>query len=178
MNDLAQSRDVAMELYRSGRFEEAAEQFGQAYQAHLAQGDWAAAARAANNRGVCLRQAAQFDEAEKAFGEARAIFQQHGDLSGAAQTMGNLATLYESRGNEARAIELYRETAKLLEQCNEPNLSRDTWLALGRLRLRRREWPLAFAAYEMGLSTATELTATQRALRALLKIARRVVWKQ
>ncbi len=175
MSNAIQLREGAMELFRSGRFEDAAVSFGQAHQAYLAQGDLAAAARALNDRGVCLRQAAQFDESERTLLEARAIFQKIGDVAGEAQSLGNLGALYESRHNDAKAIELYRETTALLEKCDAPNLSRDTWLALGRLRLRRREWLPALAAYDMGLSNATQLNASQRALRILLKMTRRLI---
>lgn len=174
MGEIIQLKDQAMELYRAGRFEEAAQQLAQASQAHVAQGDLAAAARALNDQGVCLRQAARFEEAEKVLAEARAMFQKIGDVCGEAQTLGNLGALYESRHDDAKAIEFYRETTVLLEKCDEPNLSRDTWMALGRLRLRRREWLPAMAAYDMGLSNTARLTTAQRVLRVLLKITRRM----
>ncbi len=175
MGELIQFQDRAAELYRAGRYEESADNFGQVARAHLAQGNWAEAAKALNNQGVCLRQAARFEEAEKALLEARDLFQKNNDVCGQAQTLGNLGALCESRHDDARAIELYREATALLEKCSEPNLTRDTWLALARLRLRRREWLPAMAAYDMGLSSATQLSATQRALRALLKVARRML---
>jgi tetratricopeptide (TPR) repeat protein len=175
MSNAIQLRDNAMELFRAARFEDAAASFGQAHQAYVAQGDWAAAAKSLNDQGVCLRQSAQFEESERVLLEARAIFQKIGDVCGEAQAVGNLGALCESRHQDAQAIELYRETTALLEKCDEPNLSRDTWLALGRLRLRRREWLPALAAYDMGLSSATHLNASQRALRILLKMTRRLI---
>ncbi len=170
MGDVIPVQDQAMELYRAGRFEEAAGHWQQVYQASLAGGDLAAAARALNDQGVCWRQAARFDEAEQALSEARAIFQKLGDVCGEAQVVGNLAALYESRHKDARAIDLYREAIALLDRCGEPTLSRETWMALGRLRLRRREWWPAFAAYEMSLSDTAQLTVAQRALRGLLRV--------
>jgi tetratricopeptide (TPR) repeat protein len=174
MDNAIQLKEHGTELFRAGRFEEAADQFQQAYHAYLAAGDLVAAGRACNDQGVCWRQAARFDEAEKCLLAARSLFKKAGDLGSEAQALGNLAALYESRKDDVRAIELYRETAKLLEGCNEANLSRDTWLALARLRLRRREWLPAIAAYDEGLSQATQLSASQRALRVLLRMARRV----
>ncbi|MGH2592386.1 MAG: hypothetical protein ACRDGG_02615, partial [Anaerolineae bacterium] len=51
-----------MQLYRDGRFEEAAARFAEAQADFAAQGNANDAAEAANNRGVCWRQAARWDE--------------------------------------------------------------------------------------------------------------------
>ncbi|MBN1890571.1 MAG: tetratricopeptide repeat protein [Thermoflexales bacterium] len=175
MIDTVQLREQGLALFRQGRFEEAATHLAEACQAYTAQGDWAAAAEALNDQGVCLRQAGRLEEAEKALLEARGLFQKTANARGEAGALGNLGAVYESLGQEAKAIGLYRESIGLLEECGEQAMARDTWLALGRLRLRKHQWLPALAAYDMGLEDAKDLSASQRTLRTLLRFTRRII---
>jgi tetratricopeptide (TPR) repeat protein len=168
-------REEGLALFRQGRFEEAAAHLAEAGQSYMAQSDLTAAAEAFNDQGVCLRQAGRLDEAEHALLEARDLFQKTGNARGEAGALGNLGAVYESLGQEPKAIGLYRESIGLLEECGEQAMARDTWMALGRLRLRKRQWLPALAAYDMGLENTKDLSAAQRTLRTLLRFTRRII---
>ena len=56
MNDITQLKEQAMESFRSGQFEQAAEQFQQLYQSYKEQSNLAEAAIALNDRGVPIDQ--------------------------------------------------------------------------------------------------------------------------
>jgi tetratricopeptide (TPR) repeat protein len=101
-------KEAGTKLYRDGQYEEAAAKFAEAQQAFVAADDRLSAAEAANNRGVCWRQAAKWDEATAALDEARGLFQALNDLKGEGQVVGNMAALAESQGQKDRAVELYQ----------------------------------------------------------------------
>lgn len=168
-------KNKGIDHYRAGQFEEAIGVFVQAQQAFLAGGDTAQAAECANNRGVAARQAARLDEAETAFTEARQLFERLGDRKSQGMVVGNLGALAESRDQRERAVTLYKEAIGLFEAAGAADLSAETWRALSRLRMKQRQWFAALGAYDTSLDGVQHLTATQRALRGLLKISRRLM---
>ena len=167
-------KNEGMQLYREGRFEEAAAKFAEAQAAFIAHGNAREAAESANNRGVCWRQAAIGDKARAAFEEARAAFQSLGDVADEGQVIGNLGALADSEGQPDRAAELYGEAIKMLESAGEKDLAQATYAALSRLKMKRGNWMGAITAYESGLEEADRPGAMQRVLRGLLGVTRKL----
>lgn len=160
--------NAGMQLYREGRFEEAAAQFAEAQAGFSAEGNVKDMAEAANNRGVCWRQAARWEEARAAFSEARAVFQSIQNVSGEGQVVGNLGALVDSQGQHAEAAALYEEAIQLLESAGERDLARATYTALSRLKMKQGNWLGALDAYETGLARVEHPSIVQRALKRLL----------
>ncbi len=161
-------------LYREGRYEEAAARFAEAQAAFAAEGRAKDAAEAANNRGVCWRQAARWDEAQAAFGEARAGFQAIGHVAGEGQVVGNLGSLSDSQGQLEQAAAYYDEAITLLESAGEKDLAQATYTALSRLKLKQGNWIGAINAFEGGLSQVDRPSLLQRVLRKFLGVPRKL----
>ncbi len=168
-------KNLGLEHYRAGRFEDAIAAFAQAQQAFVAEADMKQAAETANDRGVAARQAARFDEAEAAFGDARRLFAELGDPAGQGQVVGNLGALAESRNQNDQAASLYKEAIALFETAGATDLQAETWRALSRLRMKQGQWFAALGAYDAGLTGVKHLTPTQSLLRRLLKTSRRLL---
>ncbi len=164
-----------IEHYRAGRFEDAVAAFAHAQQAFLAEGNTQQAAEAANDRGVAARQAARFDVAEAAFTEARRLFDESGDRLSQGQVIGNLGALSESRNQNEQAAAFYKEAIALFDEGGAAGLSGETWHALSRLRMKQGKWFAALGAYDAGLQDIKHPTPTQRLLRRLMQVSRRLM---
>ncbi len=167
-----QLRKQGLELYRSGRFEEAMTAFADARQAFESAGSTREAAESANDRGVAARQAGRLDEAEIAFRQARGLFISLADLKAEGQVTGNLGALAESRRQNDEAAALYKDAVGLLERAGAPDLAAETWRALSRLRMKQGRWFQALGAYEAGMDNLQHLSLRERLLRWLLRILR------
>jgi tetratricopeptide (TPR) repeat protein len=168
MSDEKNLQDAGLKLYRDGQYEEAAAKFIEAQQAYGAANDQVNAAECANNRGVCWRQAAKWDEATAAFTEARSMFQALSDVKGEGQVVGNLAALADSQNDKDRAADLYLESIDLLEKAGAKDLAKDSYTALSRLRLKRRDFMGAIGAYDAGLDEIDKPNVMQRVVRRIL----------
>jgi len=175
MSDADELKSKGLEEYRAGRFEEAIATFAQAQQAFLAQGDTEQAAECANNRGVAARQAARLDEAEAAFTDARQLFDKLGDHRSQGMVVGNLGALAESCNQYDRATAFYKEALEQFEAAGAADLSAETWRALSRMRMKQGQWFAALGAYDASLDSVRRPTVTQRALRSLFKVSRRLM---
>jgi Flp pilus assembly protein TadD len=168
MSDGKALHEEGLKLYRDGQYEAAAAKFAEAQQAYVAATDQPNAAESANNRGVCWRQAAKWDEATAAFTEARSIFQALSDAKGEGQVVGNLGALADSQGDKDRAADLYLESIDLLEKAGAKDLAKDSYTALSRLRLKRRDVMGAISAYDAGLEEIEKPNIMQRMVRKIL----------
>ena len=164
-----------IEHYRAGRFEDAMAAFAHAQQAFLAEGNPQQAAETANDRGVAARQAAHLDVAEAAFTEARRLFDESGDRLSQGQVIGNLGALSESRNQNEQAAAFYKEAIVLFDEVGAADLSGETWRALSRLRMKQGKWLAALGAYDAGLQDVKHPTPTQRLLRRLMRVSRRLM---
>jgi len=163
-----------MQLYRQGHFEEAAARFAEAQSAFATEANVKEMAEAANNRGVCWRQAAHWDEAYAAFGEARAAFQSIQDAAGEGQVVGNLGALADSQSRPDQAITYYEEAIRLLESAGEKDLAQATYTALSRLKMKQGNWLGAIHAYESGLAKMERPGVMQRVLRRFLDVPKKL----
>ncbi len=168
MNNASALKDEGMQLYREGRFEEAAAKFAEAQQAFAAMNDQKEVAECVNNRGVCFRQAAKFDEAVTAFEEARPIFQTLNDSMGEAQVIGNMAALAESKGDAEQAEELYLQAIEMFTRAGAQDYVKDTYTTLSKLKLRRRDIMGAMTAFDAGLEQLDHPNLIERMARKIL----------
>jgi tetratricopeptide (TPR) repeat protein len=168
MSDGKSLQDEGRNLYHSGQYEAAAAKLVEAQQAFVAANDQANAAECANDRGVCWRQAAKWDEATAAFTEARSMFQALSNVKGEGQVVGNMAALADSQNDKDRAAELYLEAIDLLEKAGAKDLAKDTYTALSRLRLKRRDFMGAIGAYDAGIDEIEKPSVMQRVVRKIL----------
>jgi len=175
MSTTGDLKKKGMEHYRAGRFEDAVAAFTHAQQAFLAERNPQQAAETANDRGVAARQAARFDEAESAFTKARKLFDESGDRLSQGQVIGNLGALSESRNQNEQAAAFYKEAIVLFDEAGSADLSGEMWRALSRLRMKQGKWLAALGAYDAGLQDVKHLTPTQRLLRRLMKVSRRLM---
>ena len=169
MSNAGDLKDEGTQLYRDGRYEEAAAKFAEAGQAFAADGKQREAAECVNNRAVCWRQAANWDEATAAFDEARAIFQSLNDPVGEGQVVGNTAALADSRGDKQRAAELYHEAIDLFTQAGAKDYAKDTYTALSRLKLSQRDVAGAMTAFDAGLEQLDKPNLIEKMARKILR---------
>ena len=175
MSTAADLKKKGMEHYRAGRFEDAMAAFAHAHGAFLVEGNLQQAAETANDRGVAARQAARFDEAEAAFTKARRLFDELGDRLSQGQVIGNLGALSESRNQNEQAAAFYTQAIALFDEVGAADLAAETWRALSRLRMKQGKWFAALGAYDAGLQDIKHLTLTQRLLRRLIRVSRRLM---
>ncbi len=168
MSDAQSVKEEGLNLYRAGRYEEAAAKFAEAQQGFANEGDHKEVAECANNRGVCWRQAAKFDEATAAFEEARPLFQALNDLVSEGQVVGNLAALVESQGDKQHAGELYLEAIDLFTKAGAKDYAKDTYTALSKLKLKQRDVVGAMTAFDSGLEQLDKPNLIERMARKII----------
>ena len=168
MSNATAIKEEGLNLFRAGRYEEAAAKFAEAQQLYAGEGNQKEFAECANNRGVCWRQAAKFEEAAAAFEEARPLFQSLDDAVGEGQVVGNLAALVESQGDKQHAAELYLEAIDLFNKAGAKDYAKDTYTALSRLKLKQRDVVGAMTAFDSGLEQLDKPNIIERMARKII----------
>ena len=90
------------------------------------------------------------------------------DLKGEGQVVGNLGALADSQNDKDKAAELYLEAIDLLEKAGAKDLAKDTYTALSRLRLKRRDFMGAISAFDAGIDEIEKPSLMQRVARKIL----------
>jgi tetratricopeptide (TPR) repeat protein len=168
MSNATAIKEEGLNLFRAGRYEEAAAKFAEAQQLYAGEGNQKEFAECANNRGVCWRQAAKFEEAAAAFEEARPLFQSLDDAVGEGQVVGNLAALVESQGDKQHAAELYLEAIDLFNKAGAKDYAKDTYTALSKLKLKQRDVVGAMTAFDSGLEQLDKPNLIERMARKII----------
>lgn len=168
MSTATEIKEEGMNLYRSGRYEEAAAKFAEAQEMFARAGEQKEVAECANNRGVCWRQAAKWEQSSAAFEEARPLFQTLNDLVGEGQVVGNLAALAESQGDEQHAAELYHEAIDLFTRAGAKEYAKDTYTALSKMKLKQRDVMGAMMAFDAGLEQLDKPNLIERMARKII----------
>jgi tetratricopeptide (TPR) repeat protein len=168
MSNATAIKEEGLNLFRAGRYEEAAAKFAEAQQLYAGEGNQKEFAECANNRGVCWRQAAKFEEAAVAFEEARPLFQSLDDAVGEGQVVGNLAALVESQGDKQHAAELYLEAIDLFNKAGAKDYAKDTYTALSKLKLKQRDVVGAMTAFDSGLEQLDKPNVIERMARKII----------
>jgi len=154
-------------LFRKGKLEAALQKLDEALQ--NATEDSQQSAQIYNDQGVVYQKLEDYPAAHKALDEAERIFTTLDDKKGQAQALGNRAALYEAEGSLNEAVELYKESAAMLEAVGENDMAMYVWQAVSRLRTKQGQYIAAIGAYEEGVSKMPKSSFKRKVLERLLK---------
>ncbi len=174
MSTASELQEQGIRLFRQRDYEAAAELFQQAREAYAAASQPDMAAEMEVNLGLVHRALGQHDQALALMQQALQFFRQQGDRRREAQVLGNMGGVYAAQGDTEQAMTCYRQAADTFHELGEDRLYKETLLALGDLQVRQGRIMAGAAAYEVGLEGADDLTPTQRILKGLLGIKRRL----
>lgn len=160
----------AMQAYRQGHLEEAAQGFAAARQAYSEAGDAARAAEMANDLSVTLLRCGRPHQALEAVRGTERFFDELGDRTRAAQAYGNLASALEACGDAVGAEQAYRQAVELFEEAGDPENRARTLTAVSQLQLRRGRPLEAIMNMQSALEHQPRLNWRQRLLRWLLHL--------
>ncbi len=82
--------------------------------------------------------------------------------------------MYAAQGNTEQAMTCYRQAADTFLELGEDELYGQTLLALGDLQMRKGKFMAGAATYEVGLESVKDLSPTQKVLKGLMGIRRRL----
>jgi tetratricopeptide (TPR) repeat protein len=160
---------LALESYRSGRFEESIERFKELRQQYLNEQNPSKAAEIANNLCVVMLAAKQPQMALEAVGDTPQYFISQGDEIHAAQAYGNLASALEACGQISAAKDAYHQAMDLFEKLGDSDNYSSTLQALSHLQLRQGKPLDALSTMQGGLESMPKPRIRDRVLRKLLK---------
>ena len=154
-------------LFRKDKAEEALQKLNEALQ-NTAE-DSRDAAEIYNDLGVVYQKLEDYPAAHQALDEAEALFLELDDRKGQAQVLGNRAALYEAEEQLEEAIATYKESAGMLEEIGESEMSMYVWQAVSRLRTKQGQYIAAIGAYEEGVSNMPKSSFKRKILEQILK---------
>jgi len=126
----------ALDAYKLGAYDDAANGFQAAKREFLDRGDEVNAAEAANNLSVVLIKMDRSHDALEAVIGTPEIFQHAGDIQKEAMALGNLAAALEATGEFKQAEECYVQALTRLDESNDQEARSYILQALSRLQLR------------------------------------------
>lgn len=156
--------------YQRGDFSKAAEFFESAQKAYLERGDAINAAEMANNCSVAFLQSGDGEAARRVVDGTPAIFAQAGDLRRQGMALGNLASALEAIEELDEAVEIYQQSADVLEQAGEDQLRANVMQSLSMLQFRMGKQLQALASMNSGLEGVKHPNPKQSMLKKLLRI--------
>lgn len=156
--------------YQRGDFVAAANFFESARQSYLQREDALNAAEMANNSSVALLQGGDGEAAIRAVEGTAAIFAQAGDLRRQGMALGNLASALEATERLEEALEIYQQSADVLEQAGEDQLRANVMQSLSMLQFRMGKQLQALASMNSGLEGVKHPSPKQSMLKRLLRV--------
>jgi tetratricopeptide (TPR) repeat protein len=166
---------LALNAYREGRLDEAAQAFTTARQAFLAEGDELKAAEMSSSLSVVHLKAERPNEALEAASEPPEVFTRYGEETLAAQAYGNLGSALEACGDLVGAEKAYRQAAELFASLGDSEHHRYTMQSLSRLQLRQGRPLEALSTMQVSLDAQPRLRIRDRLVRWLLKLPNRLL---
>lgn len=167
--------DEAQVAYQRGDYAAAARAYQAVAQSYTTLADHPAAAEMQNNASVAWLKA---NNAKAAFAAAEgtpAIFAEIGDARREGMAWGNLAAALEALHRVPEAIQAYENAVQQLEKCGEREYRAYVFKALSALKLQSGKQIEAMALMGAGLSEIPNLSGSQKLLRRLLAIWRRLL---
>jgi tetratricopeptide (TPR) repeat protein len=160
--------EQGVSLFRQGKYQAALEKFNEALQ--NVQDQPRSMAEIYNDMGVTYKQLENYPAAYQALDKAMQLFTELGDKKGQAQTLGNRASVYEAEGDPEEAVEIYKQSAALLEEIGETEMAMYVWQAISRLRTKQGQYIAAIGAYEEGIENMPEGSFKRKVLQQILKL--------
>ena len=156
--------------FQRGDYLEAAQSFEAARQGYEAQGEILASAEMANNCCVAYLQGEEPEKALKVVEGTDEVFSEAGDLTWQGMALGNFATALEQMDRVDEAIEIYLQSATILEQAGEDKLRANVLQSLSTLQFQEGRQLEALASMQSGIEGVKSPTPQQRVLKRLLNI--------
>lgn len=169
MSDMSTKKlhEEGVALFRKGKFDAALQKLNDALQA--ATDDTRHLAEIYNDMGVVHKELEDYPAAHHALDEAMAHFTTLEDQKGQAQTLGNRAAVYEAEDLPEKAVDTYKESAKMLEEIGENDMAMYVWQAISRLRTKQGQYIAAIGAYEEGVSKMPQASMKRKILEKILR---------
>ncbi len=174
MSDARELQEKGTRLFQKREYEAAAEAFTEARAIYETAGQRDMAAEMTVNIGLVHRALGEHDQAVALMQQALDVFNEMGDQSRAAQVLGNLGGVFAAQGDTEQAMLAYRQAADTFKALGEEKLYGQTLLALGDLQMRSGNIMAGATTYEVGLDSVDNLSATQKVLKGLLGVKRRL----
>lgn len=165
----------AKDLYEQEEYLEAAGVFGGAAESYRAAGDALMAAEMVNNRSVALLMAGEAEEALAAVGDTPTVFAESGDVRRQALALGNRAAALAKLNRKEEAEQTYWDSARLLGEIGENDLRASVLQAISRLQLGGGRYMEALSSMESGLEQTGRLSFSQRILKRLIGIPKKLI---
>jgi tetratricopeptide (TPR) repeat protein len=162
-----QLHQEGINLFRRGNIDDAQKKLAQALE-HVGE-DTRKAAEIHNDLGVIYKQLEDYPAAHHALDEALSLFEKLDDKKGQAQTFGNRAAVLEAEGRLEEAVDLYKQSANLLEELGESEMAMYAWQAVSKLRTKQGQYIAAIGAYEEGVSNMPKRSFKRKVLEQILK---------
>ena len=167
----------AKDLYRAGKFKQAAEGFSQAAAFYLDKGEKLLAAEMRNNQSVALLKSKKPHLALEAVQGTDQVFLEAGDLLKQGMALANQATALQEMGEKQKAIDDFNRAAEIFQQNGEKEMYLQTKQSVSALKMKTRNVIGALFSMQEGLDELEKPNLRQRLLRSLLKIPQNLINK-
>jgi len=167
----------AKDLYRAGKFQQAADGFSQAAALYLDKGEIQLAAEMRNNQSVALLKSKKPRLALEAVQGTEEIFQEAGDHLKQGMALANQATAYRDMGEKQKAIDDFNRAAEIFKISGEKEMYLQTMQSISALKMRTRNIIGALFSMQEGLDELEKPNLRQKLLRNLLKIPQNLINK-
>jgi tetratricopeptide (TPR) repeat protein len=167
--------DEAQQAYQRGDYAAAAQTYLAAAQSFDALQDRLTAAEMRNNASVAWLKANRAAAALTAVDGTPAVFAEAKDIRREGIAWGNLASAMEANKRIPEACQAYEKSIELLESCGEREFCAYANKSLAALKLRTGQQIEALARMDAGLSDLPQLSASQKLLKRLLSLRRRIL---
>lgn len=173
-NTPQQHQEEGVKLFRQKAYEEAMKQFHQAQTGFEAAGQADMAAEMAVNIGLVHRSLGENQQALDAMEVALHTFEMQNDRLRTAMVLGNMGGTFAAMGDREQAHACYRRAADAFQELGEKKLHGETLIAMAGLQVKEGKLGAGAATYEVGLSELDGLNASQKVLKGLIGIRKRL----
>jgi tetratricopeptide (TPR) repeat protein len=180
MNRSEKAIDLSNEgknLFKQGKYEEAADRFLEAYDAYDAEGDEINAAEERNNRSVCLLKAGIAEEALLAVEGTPEVFEAGGDQKRQAMALGNLGAALNKLGRKDEALDAYNRAADIFKEIGEHELRAPVLQAISDLQFSKGKPLESFMSLSAGLHEDQKPNLYKRFMKFCVELPLRFYFK-
>lgn len=161
--------------YQRADYLDAAKAFEAAAQAYRSLEKELEAAEEANNASVAFLLAEEKADALRVVEGTPAIFAAAGDTRRQGISLGNYAAALEAVGRVEEALEIYQQSAEVLDQAGEDQLRSKSLQSLSALQIRSGRQMQALASMQAGLEGLKKPSLQQRLLKKLLDVPAKMI---
>lgn len=165
-----QLADEAQRAYTRGENMSAGRNYEAAAEGYQSLDDPITAAEMRNNSCVAYIQSGDGDSALRVVEGTAEVFANIGDIRRQGMALGNLGSALEAVGRLNEAIDVYQQSASLLEQAGETKLRANVMQSISALQLKTGHQLEALATMQAGLESIEKPNPRQRMLKKLLQM--------